>query len=777
MLYFCRKRLLGEPMRIKSNNRFLTIFLATMTIAIAPAPGIVAAQVALEEIVVTATKREKSTQDIPISINTISGDAIEEKSIHDMSELSASVGNLFVGQGLTADVITMRGLGTGQDRSFEQSVGMFIDGQYLPRSRQYQAPFFDMERIEVVRGPQAVLFGLNSSAGAINITTRKNRPGDELEARILASYETEYEGKTIEGALGGSLSENFSARVAGRFRDTDGYYTNLATGQSEGDTEESLVRLSAVWELTDAVSVTGKYEHSDYQVFGSTGESYGPAAGAVEPTDGVLNWVRTADATTVNPFGVFSSDRTQQSGKLTNAQLGLDWQLNSGTLSFLYGYSDFEYTLLIDLDTTGLPIIEAGIDPELYEQNSFEVRYATSGDGPVQFLGGLYWHDTELSNVQNNVITNAGLLPVIGTPTWEATGIFGQDSDLLSVYGSVDWALSDRTALNFGARYTDEDKSTLRDSRCGGLFPTAPMFVPIPGLPNCPPAALDGFTASRNSTNFMPEVSIQFDLSDNVMLYGKFGQSAKSGGFNSNTNSQPDNIEYDDEKSQGFEVGLKSTLADGRVRLNATLFQNQFDDLQVSTAQVTTDMSGSVVVIPVIANVADSTSQGLEVEFQWAATDWLELGMSGALLDTEYDSFPNATCNTGNAGSADPITGLCDLSGQRLPLAAEYSGNLYADVNVPIGNTLNFIGGVDIGFSDAYFTDPTLEPTAKQDSWTTIDARVGVGSQDNKWTVSLVGRNLGDEVVLNFSQPFVTTIGYIRPPMTLAVQGTYRFGQ
>lgn len=765
-------------MRIKLSNMivWLAPVLSMTVVGFIPMTAVAQETLTLEEIVVTATKREKSTQDIPLSVNAVSGDAIEQKAIHDMSELSASIGNLFVGQGLTADVITMRGLGTGQDRSFEQSVGMFIDGQYLPRSRQYQAPFFDMERIEVVRGPQAVLFGLNSSAGAINITTRKNRPGDGLDAKVMAAYETEYKGMTVEGAVGGSVGETLGVRLAARVRDTDGFYTNLASGQTEGDTEETLVRLSGVWQASDAVSVLAKVEYSDYQVFGTTGESYGALAEALEPTDGVLNWVRTADASTVNPFGVFSADRTQQSGELTNVQLGLDWELDNGTMSFLYGYSDFEYTLLIDLDTTALSILDAGIDPELYEQNSFEVRYASSSDGPVQFVGGFYWHDTELSNVQNNVITNAGLIPIIGTASWEATGIFGQDSDMLSVYGSFDWALSDNTTLNIGARYTDEDKSTFRDSRCGGLYPTAPVFVAIPGLPNCPTTP-DGFTASRNSTNFMPEASVQFAVNDDVMLYAKVGQSAKSGGFNSNTNSQVDNIEYDDEESTGFEFGVKSILADGRVRLNATLFHNAFEDLQVSTAQVTTDAGGSTVIIPVIANVADSVSRGLEVEVQWAAAEWLELGMSGALLDTEYDSFPNATCNTGNAGTADPVTGLCDLSGQPLPLAAEYSGSIYADISAPIGNNLKFIGGIDIGFSDSYFTDPTLEPTAEQDSWTTIDARVGVGSQDDRWMVSLIGRNLGDEVVLNFSQPLVTTIGYIRPPMTLTVQGTYRFGQ
>lgn len=347
----------------------------------------------------------------------------------------------------------------------------------------------------------------------------------------------------------------------------------------------------------------------------------------------------------------------------------------------------------------------------------------------------------------------------------------------MSLYGLATVHIDDQWRLNFGARYTDEDKNVLRGQRCGLLFP-GPMFVEIPvGLPNCP-VTPQGFTASRNSTNFMPEVSVQWDISDDVMGYAKWGQSAKSGGFNSNTNSTVDNLEYDDEESIGFELGIKSRLAEGAVQLNAALFQNEFDDLQVSTSLVTMDPgSGAVIVIPVIANVASSTSRGLEVEALWAPTDWLQFGLAAALLDTEYDEFPNATCNSANVANADPATGLCDLGGEPLPLAADYSGSLTADIAYPFGNGLEFLAGLAVNFSDAYFTDPTLEPTAEQDSWTTVDIRAGIGAADKRWSVSLVGRNLGEEAVLNFSQPFLGNIGYIRPPRTIALQASYRIGQ
>ena len=218
-----------------------TLLATAVTLAL---PSLATAQ-QLEEVVVTATKRAETTQDIPMSVQAISGEALESFAISDLGDLATTIPNFSIGDGVTTNLITMRGMGSGEDRSFEQSVSMFVDGIYMPRSRQTRTPFFDADRVEVLRGPQAVLFGLNSTAGAISIHSAVNRPGDALEGRISGEYETEYSGTRITGVIGGSPTESLGLRLAVQANDTgDGYIKNDFLGD-QGDAESTVARLSA----------------------------------------------------------------------------------------------------------------------------------------------------------------------------------------------------------------------------------------------------------------------------------------------------------------------------------------------------------------------------------------------------------------------------------------------------------------------------------------------------------------------------------------------------
>lgn len=260
-------------------SRSIAFALISLAVLLTP----VYAQGVLEEVIVTATKRELSEQDIPISIETVAGDYIRNMSVNDLNDLDEAVPNLTVGYGITTQAITIRGLGTGQERSFEQAVGMFIDGFYMPRSRQYQSPFLDVQRVEVARGPQAVIHGLNATAGAISIVTNKTRPGDPFFAEMTADYELEYGGGSVIGVIGGSPSESLGLRAAIKYADRDGFFENTYTGVDEGDTDEVMARVSAVWDLDSNVTLTLKYEHGSAEMEGNTGEIYGtPGALATE---------------------------------------------------------------------------------------------------------------------------------------------------------------------------------------------------------------------------------------------------------------------------------------------------------------------------------------------------------------------------------------------------------------------------------------------------------------------------------------------------------------
>jgi outer membrane receptor protein involved in Fe transport len=721
----------------------------------------------LEEVMVTATKREQTIQDIPISIQAVTGEMLNEYAISNIQDLSASIPNLIIGYGITAQSVTIRGLGSGQDRSFEQSVGMFIDGVYLPRSRQYRNPFFDIERVEVMRGPQAVIHGLNSTAGAISVISRRNEGGDAFNAEFIADTEFEYGGYGFTATAGGGLGESFGLRAAVKVSDYDGWMVNNFDGTENGDMEDTLVRVSAVWNLTDAVGLTGKIEHSEYDLFGGPGEIYGGIATILEPNDGIVNWQQTVDETLIDPLGVLPLSYPGVSSEYDLYSLGLDWEIGSNTFSVLAARSEFTYDTSLDLDTTFLNVIDAGIDED-YEQTSIEAKWVSNSGGAFDYIVGLYYHDTSLRNAQPNIYGQAA----IGAGTaLEATGIFEVDSKLISPYFQGVWSFSDNMRLTFGARYSDEDKDVYRDSRC--FFAILPdTLVPF-SISLCPSPDLDGFTDSRSSSNFMPEAALQWDFSETSMLYGKISDSAKAGGFSSSTNSSRDDLEYDDESALGLEIGLKSRSADGRVEWNLTAFRTEFKDLQVNSFRVEV-VDGVTRTFPKISNAAKAISKGIEADVRIATTDWLILGASAAFLDAKYDDFPDGNCNSVNANPS----GTCDLTGYTLPYAPDFQATVFADLLVPLGSSINLVGGFNISYSDSYLTEGTLDPFMTQASYTRVDARIGIAAASNRWAITLVGKNLGDEVVIGSSQGFGSyNLAYTEPPRRIFLQGTLRFGE
>ena len=274
----------------------------------------------------------------------------------------------------------------------------------------------------------------------------------------------------------------------------------------------------------------------------------------------------------------------------------------------------------------------------------------------------------------------------------------------------------------------------------------------------------------------MPELVSQWDLSDDSRLYGKIGTSAKSGGF-ATSGSAPtrDSIEFDDETAITGEIGYRTRFMEGRGRFNVTAFYTQFEDVQVQTFQL-----DGANVLSLIDNAGESTSKGLEFEIDYLLANWLTIGASVGLLDAEWDKFPSAPCDfaTKNSGNYDgEVPGTCNFNGKPTQFAPDYSGSLYADMNLPITSTLNLRGGINMGFSDDFFTESTLDPVAMQESYTRWDANIGIANVDGKWSLSLVGKNLSNEKILSNTVPVYpfSYVGYIHMPRTVTLQGRYNF--
>ena len=748
------------------------IVLAISAVFLAGLVGGAAIAAEIEEMVVTATKRVSTTHEVPISIEAFSGQSLEDYDITNLTELSSRVPNMSVGFGIATESITIRGVGSGPERSFEQAVGLFVDDIYMPRSRQYQDPFFDVERIEVMRGPQYVMLGLNSTAGAVSIVNRKTMPGDATTVDFSMDYEIEYGGPSVTAVVGGSPSENTGLRMAFKSYNRDGFYENTTTGENEGSSNDKMLRLSGVWTPTDKMTVTARYSYESVDIGGNVGEIYGGIATALEPNDGVLNWKRSSDAALINPTGFFKENAPGTLIVSENAVLDIEYELpGEHTLKVIGGWSDFDYDLTTDLDTSWMSIFGAAID-ETYEQYSVEARIASDTDRTLSYMVGLYYLDSSNEQAQPNLYDPTTTL---ANPLYGGGSDYSLDTSLWSIFVHGTYKVNERLRLIAGVRYVDEDKDLARDGFCYSIDPGPPaVFTDIPALPGvCQDPSLNGITRSRNSDNWMPEGIIQWDATDDIMTYFKAGKSAKAGGFSAATGASPGQLEYGDESVVGYEAGIKARLLDGAAELNLTGFRSEFDDLQVNSFVV---VSGPPIVVqPNIQNAAEAISQGVEIDGRWAVNDWLTLGGSFAYLDAYYESFSTGPCTIPQEQAAAPDDCVQSLTGRSLPMAPDWSMNLSADVSYPVGG-LVLGAGLDLSASGDYYTEASLDPAALQASWERLSARVSIAPADGNWYVSLIGTNLTDEVVLESTQPFGSYyLGYIDPPRMVTLQAGFTF--
>ena len=736
-----------------------------------------------EQITVTATRRETPIDAIPVSIVATSGETLQNLEIRDLEEMSRFVPNLLVGDGALTTAVSIRGMGSQPERGFEQSVGLFVDGIYMPRSRQYRSAFLDVNRVEVLRGPQAVLFGLNATAGAVSVVTNRTRPGDPLTVDVRAGYELEYGGPRATAIVGGSLGKNLGLRAAVEGRQEGDYFVNDFDGGSEGGRNDAAFRLSAVWEPVSWASFDLKIEHSSAEYTGDMGEQYGPDGlnqlllfGLPGADDGELNWRRNMDRTfyptVTEPFGGRDSPGlSQQSEEL--ALVG-SFDVGNHTLRAVFGHSRLSWDSYADVDASPLAIIALGINEE-FDQSSIELYLTSPTGGSLEYLVGFYGHDNELGNHQPNIFepTFSFAPGSYGFDWVYSNGSFTTSSQVLSAFGTASVKLGPSVRLTGGLRYARDNRDYERFAQClpvrGGVIDFNPseedqqIFEDHAADFFC--GTLDGYTADRSSDAWMPEVAVEWNTSSGLW-YGKYSASAKSGGFAAALVLAEDAVEYDDETAGGFEIGHRSVFAHGRARFNAALFQTDFDDLQLNAFDPVTG-SGQ------ITNAAAARSRGLEIDGSWLVSSALKLSGSAAFLDAKYTDFADAPCpiSLTLAGVEPP----CDATGSTMPRAPKFSGSLAADFDQPLTTGIRLQAGMILGYTDSYHVDSALEPALIQPAYTTLGARVGIESRDGRWSIALVGSNLTNEPILSDALPFLSNIGYLQPPRMIWLQGAFRW--
>jgi len=411
-----------------------------LCIALASASG-VALSAELEEVLVTAQKRTESLQDVPISVTAISGEVIQDASIRSFTELGAYVPNFSVSENAVNTIISMRGISIGAQQSFEQSVGMFVDGVHYGKSRQARLGLFDLEQVEVLRGPQGTLFGKNTLAGAINVRTGAPRVGEDLSGRVAASFESD-NGKYFEGHVTGSLSDTVAVRIAGMTREIDGYNKNTAPnswGDSMPSTEESIVRLGLQWEPSERTSLGLRFTYSDYLREGSTGTvtTFQPLPNAPASNQamyammalawpgfspGITDAYRDGYSLGGAAFSGSNGPERKDGTDTQNSEFSMNFEHrfdNGMTLNTVTGVSNYEYEDGIDADFLPVEFIGRSDDSE-FDQFFQEVRLSSDGEGAFNWILGANYIESEQEIdrlvVVDGTLGNPGIMRAITCP-------------------------------------------------------------------------------------------------------------------------------------------------------------------------------------------------------------------------------------------------------------------------------------------------------------------------------------------------------------------------
>ena len=764
----------------------------------------------LEEIIVTAQKREQNLQDVPISILAITGDDIKAGGFSDMEDLSSFVPNLFMSDSLVGQNLVIRGIGTTvANEAFEQAVAQFHDGVYYGRDNLGQNSFFDLERVEVIRGPAPVFAGQSATAGALSYISR--RPGDEWDGNISAAYGTDEE-LSIDAAVGGPLSDTFGIRISGRYYELDDAgYKHVLTGKELGVKENWGTRVLGVWAPTDDFELTFKYEHQDVQQIGvpveytrcetrpalsSSHPAVAPFIGALCALDAAYNGidlnrldgvvgsggsldVRAAmDELNAASGAVFGDpnywgapfspvSRGLNSARIYNEDERREHQVNVGLLAFdwdiggsgivmssITSYVEYDKYDILDPDMSSFAIF-AGRRTESFEQFAQEVRFSSPEDQRFVWMVGAYYQEHDLTT-QIDVhlpwlfdlpnFFSMGFVPRNPAldPTVHSAVSFGgplvEDSRWISAFFNTTFNVTDNIRINVGGRYVDIEKDGTENPQLSLLPIGAAEFGPA--VPLGPPVSDEA-----NADDFLPEVGLQFDVNNNIMLYGKYSEALKAGGFVKSppvTGGAPDPFSYDPEKAEGWEGGIKALLLNGRLALNVAGFYTDFSDLQVTIFNNTTGQF-------ITQNAAESHTTGVEIDGRWAITDNFTLGFAGNYTEAEYDNYNGAECNSLDAKLAriaamNPFAPcFIDGAGEELPFSPEWSVNLQPNYRMSMGG-FQVTASANIIFSDGYrLFGISGDPLDEVDSWERLDLRLAITPPDGKWEVAAYGRDVTDE--------------------------------
>jgi iron complex outermembrane recepter protein len=733
--------------------------LAAMLAAPIFCSGTVLAQ-QLEEVLVTAERRSESIQDVPLSVAAIGGDDVKVGRISDLNDIAFTVpGVTFNEFNVGEPRLYIRGIGNSSDSAAsDQAVGVFLDEVYIGRTGGIGFDLFDLERIEILRGPQGTLYGKNTNGGAINIVT--TRPSQDNEFRLSASAGN-YDMYSFNGMATGGLTDTISGKLVAQYLERDGYGDNVITpdeiktlgdfsnspliggsigaaggGDELDDAEKRSIRGQLLFDLSDTMSLLVGADYSKDKTNGTCRHLQNLDEGVAGLGSywalGMSENYKSDDRNCATQFDV--EQEREIKGAMARFEMDLEW----ADFVSISAYRESDYDFIDDL--TGIPLIDLNaptppgaptpLPPavpgqwtapenvvnavdESADQFSQEFRL-TGATGPVDWVAGAFYMEENVDRKEEYYTQYNTLLQVLRSLPGIGNVLFTQDNETTSMalYGQADWNINEQWTLTYGLRWSDDEKDITQG---------AEDLLGTQGVPLLAPP----FTVKANDSwdELTNKVSVSYTPNDDVMLYATYSEGFKSGAFPSQTSTPEDAAQpADPEQVANYEAGMKSTWWDNRIQFNVSYYFMDYDDLQVF------ELNSNLLLV--LSN-AQAESQGVDLDFN-------VLLLENLMVSTSY--------NYSDATYTDYIT----------PTGSDYSDNnlVYApenafSINLDYRYDLDSAGALDFNLSynwkDDYFTSPSNAEKTRQDDIAMIGASASWTSSDTSWVVTLWGKNLDDE--------------------------------
>jgi iron complex outermembrane receptor protein len=744
---------------------------------------------ALGEIVVTAQKREQSLDKVPAAVTAVTGETLVNQGTGTLAALSANVPTLHISYGGLSEQIFIRGIGSGSNAGFEQSVGLFQDGLALSVARQSRLAFLDTERIEVLKGPQSTLFGKSTIGGAINITS--GQPKFDFGGQLVGMFDVDGDTRrSLEGYVTGPVSDKVAMRLAFKASTSEGAFYNTLTDHRAPRERSIAGRISILARPTETFEIFASLQGSKADSFGRNAQiGLTDRANALNSTvlsrlDLFISKVQALD-----PLEDFTGNRFRSSGlnpipcdecgkdKGVIGTLRMSLDIGPAKIVSLTGYIDSSWSEQIDADASPLPITNTYLG-QSSKQFSEELRIESDDDLPFSYIGGIFYQNLKISAKDQCSDFDLGVRNL--ATKIRSCANYDRDETTMGVFAQGTLKLTDSLRATVGGRYqeSDRDIANSRYIATPGTTSTVPSTDPVVLATAASVLGARPFSVSRSAgeQRFTPSASVEFTPYEGGLFYVAYRTGFKQGGYDSGTGTFNEaTYQYRPEKAESFEAGFKTRFLGRRGRFSLNAFTSTFRDLQLSS------FNG---VSFTVSNAGKARSRGVEGEVEFAVTDGVTIGGSLAYLDARYVSYANAGCfaNQTLAQGCDApgaTTGKQDLTGHVLPYSPKWSGSAFISVRKPLTESIAVFADGRMTARTSQEFGPDGDPNRIAPGVATYDLRIGFGAADGRWELAAVGKNLTNEYIPSFGFNVPLTTGayvvQLDQPRVISVQAKVRF--